>query len=176
MIKTIRRIVLVSISILFAGANAYAVPGVNVGLMVGPNLSFVSGDFPVGTSLSGGVGYSVGPSVGLGPIEISALYTSTTTTASVLGIEASSTSKSLEIPVLYRLGMGPIGLGLGGFYGLSLESGATSDSNNYGLTASTRVTVPGVGLFVDGRFNLGLNDMGGSKMSSAAILIGFDFI
>jgi hypothetical protein len=176
MIKNIRQIVLVSISILFAGANAFAVPGMNVGLMVGPNLSVISGDFPVGTSISGGIGYSVGPSVGLGPIEVSALYTSLTTKATVLTVESSSTTKYLEIPVLYRLGLGPVGLGLGGFYGLSLEDNATSDSNNYGLTASGRVTVPGLGLFVDGRFNLGLNDMSGSKISSAAVLIGYDFL
>ena len=175
MFKSISKVLFVALFLVVAPSQSFAVPGVSVGLMAGPNLTFPSVPTLPGIEVSGGIGFSVGPSVGLGPIEASLLYSSYKTTATILTVESSNTSKSLDIPVLYRFGAGPVGIGLGGFYSLSMESGSTSDDNNYGLVGSARVTIPG-GLFVDGRFNLGLKDSSGSKVSAAAVLLGFNFL
>ncbi|NDF16068.1 hypothetical protein EB061_12245, partial [bacterium] len=129
-----------------------------------------------GTEVSGTLGYSVGPSVGIGPLELNVLYSSYGTKVTALGTSATSTSKYLDIPALYRIGAGPLSIGVGGFYSLCLNDNATSDSNNYGAVGSVRASIPGLGFFVDGRFNLGLKDMTGSKLSSLAVLIGYDFI
>jgi hypothetical protein len=146
---------------------AHAIPGVSFGIMGGANLNL-----PNTTGLTGTIGYSVGPSVGLGPLEVSALYSSYG--AEFLGV--STSSNFLDLPVLYRIGAGPLSVGLGGFYSICMESSCTADNNNYGATASVRASVPVVGFFVDGRFNLGLKDSAGSKASSLAVLLGYDFI
>jgi hypothetical protein len=160
---------------LFSINHAHAIPGVGFGIMAGPNMTFPSVDLPAGASVTGTIGYSVGPTVGLGPIELSALYSSYGTKISILGLEETTSAKSLDIPVLYRLGLGTIGVGIGGFYSLSLESGSTSDDNNYGAVGSVRVGIPGIKLFVDGRFNLGLKDNDG-KISNAQLMIGYNFL
>ncbi len=152
---------------------AHAIPGVSFGIMGGANLNL-----PNTTGLTGMIGYSVGPSVGLGPLEVSALYSSygTEITIPVLNVTQSVSSNFLDIPVLYRIGAGPLSVGLGGFYSICMESTCTTSDNNYGATASVRASVPVVGFFVDGRFNLGLRDSAGSKASSMAVLLGYDFI
>ena len=146
---------------------AHAIPGVSFGIMGGANLNL-----PNTTGLTGTLGYSVGPSVGLGPLEVSALYSSYGT--EFLGLSVNN--NFLDLPVLYRIGAGPLSVGLGGFYSICMESACTADNNNYGATASVRASIPVVGFFVDGRFNLGLKDTAGSKASSMAVLLGYDFI
>jgi len=146
---------------------AHAIPGVSFGIMGGANLNL-----PNATGITGSVGYSVGPSVGLGPLEVSALYSSYG--AEFLGV--STSSNFLDLPVLYRIGAGPLSVGLGGFYSICVESTCTMDNNNYGATASFRASIPVVGFFVDGRFNLGIKDTAGSRASSMAVFLGYDFI
>ncbi len=157
---------------------AHAIPGVSFGIMGGPNLTLptTSSALPAGTELTGTIGYSVGPSVGIGPLELSALYSSYGSKLTFLGISQTSSSNYLDFPALYRIGAGPLSVGLGGFYSICLENGCTSDNNKYGATASVRATVPVVGFFVDGRFNLDLKDNAGSKSSALAVLLGYDFI
>ncbi len=157
---------------------AHAIPGVSFGIMGGANLNLpsTSSSLPAGTELTGTLGYSVGPSVGIGPLELSALYSSYGSKVTFLGVGQTTTSNFLDIPALYRIGAGPLSVGLGGFYSICVESGCTTDNNNYGATASVRASVPVVGFFVDGRFNLGLKDSAGSKASSLAVLLGYDFI
>jgi len=176
MFNQISKLVLVLFAVFSFQSNSFAIPGMNVGIMAGPNLTLPSATLSAGYSVTGAIGYSVGPSVGLGPLEVSVLYSSYSQTFTSPGSETTLTGKSLDLPVLYRLGVGPVGFGLGGFYSLSLDSGSTSTDNNYGAVASFRTTIPGVGLFVDGRFNLGLHDMSGTKLSSAAVLIGYNFL
>jgi hypothetical protein len=156
--------------------TAHAIPGVSVGIMGGGNLTLPSATMPAGTELTGTLGYSVGPSVGIGPLEVSMLYSSYGSKVTALGLSQTTTSNFLDIPALYRIGAGPLAVGIGGFYSICLESGCTSSNNNYGATASVRASIPVVGLFVDGRFNLGLKDTNGSKSSALALLVGYDFI
>ena len=158
-----------------SGSTALALPGLSVGVMGGANLSMPSADLPAGATLSGGVSYSAGATVEAGPLEVSAIYSRYSLKAGLLGIETTTASKYLELPVLYRLGVGLASVGVGGFYGLCLDSGATGDDHNYGAVASVRVNIPG-GFFADGRFNLGLKDLAGSKLSSAAVFLGFNFL
>jgi hypothetical protein len=139
-----------------SSSGAFALPGLSVGVMGGANLAMPS----VGSSK---VGYSLGPTFEAGPLQASALYSKY------------MDSKYLDLPVLYSMGIGLASVGLGGFYGLCLDSGATSDDHNYGAVANVRVKIPG-GLFADGRFNLGLKELGGSKLSSAAVMLGFNFL
>ena len=161
----------------FSAPAAHAIPGVSFGIMGGANLTFPSVTaLPAGTEISGTIGYSVGPSAGIGPFELSLLYTSYGNKVTFGGVSATSSSKYLDIPALYRIGAGPLSVGFGGFYSLCMETGATSDNNNYGATGSVRASIPGLGMFVDGRFNLGLKDMAGSKLSSMAVYLGYDFI
>jgi hypothetical protein len=164
---------LLALIALFSAPNALAVPGVSLGLMGGGNLSFPSIDTP-GVTVSGKVGYTVGPTATLGPVEASVLYSMYSVKAS--GIDATTDSKYLDIPVLYRFGIDLASIGVGGFYGLRLDSGATSSDNNFGAVASVRAKLPGTSVFVDGRFNLGLHDMNGGKNSSLALMLGYDFL
>jgi hypothetical protein len=150
---------------------AHAIPGVSFGVMGGANLNL-----PNTTGLTGTIGYSVGPSVGIGPLEVSALYSSYGTELTVLNLTQTVRNDFLDIPVLYRIGAGPLTVGLGGFYSICVESTCTTDNNNYGATASVRASIPVVGFFVDGRFNLGIKDTAGSRASSMAVLLGYDFI
>jgi hypothetical protein len=171
MMKT-RISLIVSACILFSSASAFALPGASIGLMGGANLAVPSLSTP-GFSSSGSIGYSVGPTVQAGPLEVSALYTHYTVKLTPTGGTAvSSSSKYLDIPALYRLGVGLASVGVGGFYGIALDSG---NSANYGAVASARVSIPG-GYFLDGRFNLGLKDVSGSKLSAASVLLGFNFL
>ncbi|MEN9723039.1 MAG: hypothetical protein RJB38_1025 [Pseudomonadota bacterium] len=144
---------------------AYAIPGLDFGIMGGATLNTSSN---LGSG-SGGLGYSFGPSLGVGPLEVSALYTNLTTDFGSI----STNRKSWDIPVLMRFGAGPVGLGLGGFYSITTGSGT---SDNYGATASLRMGIPGMGLFADGRYNLGLKDFSGAHISSAALMIGLNFL
>lgn len=161
--------------VVFMGAEAHAIPGVSFGIMGGGNLSLPTIS-AAGASVSGKVGYSVGPTATLGPVEASLLYSMYSVKTTTLLGTATAESKYLDIPVLYRLGLDLASIGIGGFFGLCLDSGATSTDNNYGAVASVRTKLPGTSIFLDGRFNLGLHDMGGGKNSSLAVLVGYDFL
>ncbi|MFN7685594.1 MAG: outer membrane beta-barrel protein [Oligoflexia bacterium] len=160
----------------FTAPQAHALPGLDIGLMAGGAISKSSAN-----SVDGGFGLSFGPTVGMGPIEASALYSQYKLTAPTV----STSTNYLEIPVLYRLGLGPVSVGVGGFYSVFLSGSTTvgstttdltSGSSNYGATASARVTIPMLGLFADARYNLGLRDSSGSKLSSLGFYLGWNFL
>lgn len=151
--------------------KAFAVPGLELGVMAGAAVSFP------GSGVDGGAGVSAGASASLGPVEGSLLYSQ----FKLSGPGFSATVNNLEIPVLYRLGLGPLSVGAGGFYSLFL-SGSTSgpitltEESNYGAVASARFTIPVTGVFFDARYNLGLKDTDGSKASSAAFYVGINLL
>jgi hypothetical protein len=166
-------LVVAAITAAFASSNAFALPGFKVGIMAGPNLHMPTVPALSGLEVSGGLGYAVGPSIGIGPLELSALYTSLSTKATASELSSTESSTFLSLPALMRFGAGPLSLGLGGFYSLSLEEGGGS---NYGATGSVRITVPVLGAFVDARYDLGLKEESGVKSSSAAVLLGWNFL
>jgi hypothetical protein len=163
--------------------NAFALPGFSLGVMGGASMSAPKVSDPTqwaGSTISGGTGLSAGASLGLGRLEVSALYSQMKTKYASGGGPSSLTENYLEIPVLLRMGVGPIGLGLGGFYSMFLSSigGDINDSGspNYGATASVRLTIPVIDIFVDGRYNLGLKEDGGVKISTLGAYVGFNFL
>ena len=171
---------LLALAATLSAPSAYALPGMDIGVMGGG--SFAKSNQ---SGLDSKFGISGGASVGLGPLEISALYTQYKIGATVLGISAETTFNYLDLPVLYRVSAGPVSVGLGGFYSLFLSGSVTTagvttnvtdGESNYGATASARFTIPVLGFFVDGRYNLGLKDQGGSKLSSMAAYIGWNFL
>jgi Outer membrane protein beta-barrel domain len=159
--------------------KAYALPGMDIGVMGGANFAKYS------SGVDSAFGFSGGASVGLGPLEVSALYTQYKFSATLLGQSVSTTLNQLDVPVLYRLGVGPVSLGVGGFYSMFLSgstssngvsTSVTSGNSNYGATASARFTIPVLGFFVDGRYNLGLKDNSGVKTSSMAAYLGWNIL
>ena len=136
-----------------SSTNAFALPGLSLGVMGGASISApsVTDAALVGSAtLKGGTGLSAGATLGAGPLEVSALYSQYQATA----LSTTVNSSFLDVPVLFRMGLGPISLGLGGFYSMHLsdDSGASQNRGaNYGATASVRLTIPVVGFFVDGR-------------------------
>jgi hypothetical protein len=163
-------------------SNAFALPGLSLGVMGGAAISAPTVSNAAllgGATVSGGTGLSAGGTLGLGPLEVSALYSQYKATAALGGVSATVTANTLDVPVLFRMGVGPIGLGLGGFYSMHLsdDSGdSSSGGSNYGATASVRLTIPVIGLFVDGRYNMGLKEDDGVKMSSLGAYVGFNFL
>ncbi len=169
----------VALAAAVSSSQALAGPGFNLGLMGGAGMTMTST-----SGVDGGIGISAGATAGIGPIEASLLYTQYQLSATVLGVEATSTLNYLDVPVLFRMGVGPLSVGLGGFYSMFLSGSATAagvtadvtDAEaNYGATASVRFTLPIVGLFADARYNLGLKDDDGT-LSSAALLVGWNFL
>ncbi len=169
----------VAVAAAFSVPQAFAMPGVDLGIMGGAGMTMpsFSGDLG-GATLSGGIGISAGASLGVGPLEVSALYSQYSIKLEAGGESLSSTANYLDIPVLFRMGAGPISFGVGGFYSLFLsdDSGTGDSDPNYGATASVRFTLPVIGFFVDGRYNLGLKEEEQSKISSAAVYLGFNFL
>lgn len=166
----------VALAAAVSAPKAFALPGVDLGIMAGAGLSM-----PSLSGVDGGIGISAGATAGIGPIEASLLYSQYRTSLLV----TETTSNYLEIPLLFRAGLGPVSFGIGGFYSMFLSgsqtvSGTTTEitdgDSNYGATASARFTVPVLGFFVDGRYNLGLKDMSGSTASSAAVYLGWNFL
>jgi hypothetical protein len=160
--------------------QAFAIPGVDLGIMGGAAMSM-----PNTSGVDGKIGLTAGASVGLGPIEASLLYSQYKAEALIFGNNVSMTYNYLDVPVLFRAGVGPLSIGVGGFYSIFLNGSAsvagqnediTDVESNYGATASLRFTVPVVGFFVDGRYNLGIRESEGEKLSSAALLLGFNFL
>jgi len=120
------------------------------------------------------MGYSAGLSAEVGPIATKLLYTHLNVDNVLPGASANSQGNSLQIPVLFTMGFAGTYVGLGGFYGSSLETGGGS---NYGASAGVKVSLPMTGLSVEGLINLGLKDQGaGEKTSVAALLLGFSFL
>jgi hypothetical protein len=176
---------LAAIAATLSSSNAFAIPFVDLGVMAGGAISAPTISDPAqlaGSTLSGGFGLSGGASLGLGPIEVSALYSQLKAKIAGGPVNSEVTSNYLDIPVLLRMGLGPISFGVGGFYSVFLSGsssvpGDTVDGKgNYGPTASLRFTVPVVGFFVDGRYSLGLKETNGVKMSTAGVYLGFNFL
>jgi len=162
---------LAGIALLGMSSNAFALPFVSLGVVGGPNYNISTYPTVLGTAASGGMGYSAGLSAEAGPIAAKLLYTSLTTDVGTL---TSSTSKSLQIPVHFTMGLLGSYVGFGGFLENSLEDGGGS---NYGLSAGVKVAIPVTGLSVEGLVNYGLKDQGGGvKGSTAALLLGFSFL
>ncbi len=172
----------VALAATLSAPNAFAVPGFSLGVMGGASMSAPKVSDPTqwaGSTISGGTGLSAGASLGLGRLEVSALYSQMKTSTASGGVSGSLTENYLEIPVLLRMGVGPIGLGLGGFYSMFLSSNGDindSGSPNYGASASVRLTIPVIDIFVDGRYNLGLKEDGGVKISTLGAYVGFNFL
>ena len=152
---------------------AFAMPGAHLGIMGGANYAMPS---PSAGSTSK-IGLGGGASIGVGPLEISAIYNQ----YKLESAGVTQTSNYLDIPVLLRMGAGPVSLGLGGFYspflsGSSSTGGTFTSEANYGASGSLRFTVPVVGFFVDGRYHLGLKDYSGTKNSAAALYLGWNIL
>ncbi len=110
-------------------------------------------------------------------LELGALYQSLRTTVTVSGTDSTSTSKNLQAPGLFRLWLGRvISLGVGGYYGLSLESGNDTDG---GLLGNLQFSLPlgGSSAFVvDGRYLYSLEDPGNlDRYTEVQAMIGITF-
>jgi hypothetical protein len=164
---------LVVLAVLGLSSNAFALPFVSVGVVAGPNYNLSSYPTVAGTSVSGGMGYSAGLSAELGPIAARALYTHANSKTDVLGVETSASANSIQVPVHFTMGLAGTHVGFGGFYETSLEDNGGS---NYGASAGVKVSLPFVGVSVEGLVNYGLKDLSGSKSSTAALLLGFNIL
>ncbi len=118
-------------------------------------------------TVEGGLGFGGGVLIGLGSVELGALYLSKTYNSEILGVKLSTSAQSIHIPVLYRFGS-LTSFGVGGFYELGMCTGGGS---NYGLSAGPRFAMTN-GFFLDLRFNYGLAT-GNSK--DALALVGYAF-
>ncbi|MBU6376251.1 MAG: hypothetical protein KGQ59_09670, partial [Bdellovibrionales bacterium] len=105
-----------ALSAVIVAPQAFAMPGMDIGVMGGGSFAKSSQ-----SGLDSKFGISGGASVGLGPLEVSALYTQYK--FSQPGTDY--TLNYLDVPVLYRLSLGPVSVGAGGFYSAFL-----SGSNN----------------------------------------------
>ena len=160
--------------------NAQALPGFKLGVVGAGGLGLWSKSIDTGvpgltTETSGGLALGGGAAAEIGPISAELLYMTRKTNATLLGVSVSTPSTaSLDIPVMFRMGLGPISLGAGGYYSLSLESGGGS---TFGLVAGPRLSIPG-GLFVDARVNYGLEKFEGLDVTpiEGLVLVGFSFL
>jgi hypothetical protein len=129
--------------------------------------------------LSGGLGFGAGLLVHFGSsisgLDLGAFFISQKSTVTLTGVASgvSSSSSVIHFPLTYQIGLGKsLALGLGGYYGLSLESGGSSD---YGAKAGLRVML-GNKLFTDVSYNYGLKTLdSGVKNSEIIGLIGIFF-
>lgn len=119
------------------------------------------------TTITGNMGFGGGLLLGIGPIEIGAIYLSRSITIDDGILPVTVAANALEIPVLYRFS-GPIEFGIGAFYDLPMVSG---NEGNYGLAAGPRISITGA-LFLDVRFNYGLKT-GNSK--DLLGMVGYSF-
>ena len=169
---------LYSLAAICISTSAFAIPGIEAGLMVGGMRTILNTpDLGSAASVSGGTGVSAGATAGVGPLEISALYSQYKMHSQVLGLGVDAQSNYLDLPVLLRIGAGPASIGLGGFYSVRLSSDDQATNNsNYGATASVRISIPTSNLFIDGRYQLGLKDVSGTKTSGLALYLGYAFL
>jgi hypothetical protein len=180
--KNIYRLMSVLVCLISSGA-AFALPGVSLGVVGGGNYNMSS--FPsvsedgFTSSVSGGLGYTLGISADLPMITASVLFSRLSAKATVSGgglsLSQSSTYKIIQVPVHYSIGLGGVSVGVGGFMDYSLEDDQGSNAN-YGLSAGARMGLPMSGLFAQGLFNYGLKDMDGAKQHTALVLIGYNFL
>lgn len=154
-------------------SNAFALPFIGVGVVGGANYNISTSPEVVGQSVSGGLGYSAGLSAELGPIAAMALYTQLNSKTVVGVTETSFSSKSLQIPVHFTMGLAGSHIGIGGFFETPMEDAGES---SYGLSAGAKVSLPFVGVNVRGLVNYGLKDNAGAKSAMAAVLLGWDFL
>ena len=159
---------LILVALMLASSNAFAMGHFSLvgGIDYNLNSTSVNTGFGVATA-KGGLGFGGGALIGLGVFEIGALYLSKPTTVTFAGLDTTTSSAGIEIPVMYRFG-GLTSFGIGGFYDIATSSGGTS---NYGITAGPRLGMAS-GLFLDLRFDYGLKT-GNSKDLLA--LVGYSF-
>ncbi len=145
--------------VLFGMNPVKAQAGAQLSVVGAASLGLVDTSIDVGfgpTGVKGGLGFGGGLIAGFGAmgsgLEIGGLYLSRKTTTTLLGVETSTSTAFLHIPVMYRMGSN-FSFGLGGFYDIGLSSGSGSA---YGLTAGPRIKFSK--LFVDARFNLDLKN------------------
>jgi hypothetical protein len=112
-------------------------------------------------------------------LEAGAIYLQRKYGATFLGVESTSTTSfsSIHIPVGLRLHANRVvSLQLGGFYDYSLE---TDGDANFGVQGGLRLSAPVSGstaLFVEGRYNMGLKEISGEKISDLAlVMVGLTF-
>jgi hypothetical protein len=157
--------------------NAHALPGFKLGVAAlgGMGLSSSETTSLLGTlSAKAGTVFGGGAAAEIGPLSAELLYVSRKATVSLAGVEmASASAASIDIPVMYQMGLGPLSLGMGGYYSMSMETGGGS---TYGLVAGPRVSVPG-GFFLDARGLYGLkkDDLGNNPIE-LQLLAGFSFL
>lgn len=125
-----------------------------------------------GLETGGGLGYDVGVGLmfRLAPMfhfEVDGMYLSRAFTGF-------SNINYIEIPALLRFHLIPLlDVGVGGFYDIAVTSGAPKD---YGLTFAVKVKPPTFPVFIEGRFNLGLDSTDYSPATSEIIAnIGLEF-
>ena len=158
-------------------AHAKAMFGLAANVNMGLQSSIDIGTISTKPALGFGGGLVVDFPSGNNAFELGAIYTQRslkTTDSSGLIPSITTTVKSVHIPVTYMLGLGKsFALGLGGFYGLSLESGGGSD---YGVAGGLRIKGSGNGgFFFDAKYNMGLKDNAGFKSKEVYGLIGILF-
>jgi hypothetical protein len=80
----------------------------------------------------------------------------------------------IHIPALLGIHLGPmLAVEGGGFYDVALTSGASA---NYGITGGAKISLPALPLYLEGRYNYGL-DTGdqGTNSSELEVLVGIKF-
>jgi len=124
------------------------------------------------TTSGGALGYTGGLDIGffLAPgldLTVGAEYLSR-------AFSVGSNINYIHIPGIFHIHLAPLfSIGAGGFYDVALTSGATA---NYGLTGALRLRLGVTPLFVEGRYNYGL-DTGdwGTNTSEFQALLGLHF-
>lgn len=126
----------------------------------------------------GAPGYGGGLLIGFGmgsttTFEIGGVYMVSRFTTTIPGFADITTElKGVYIPGTLHFMMGKsVSLGLGGYYGYSLETGAESI---YGANGGLRFRM-GPHMFLDTRYNMSLKEVGGSKPSEVMAMLGYTF-
>jgi len=169
-----KKYLLLLVSLMLVSPSAFAHLSIVGGIDYGLNSTTIADP----TGLTSGVAYKSGLGFGGGllynfsAIEIGALYLSKKSTATILGVDVSTTGSAIEIPVMFRMGGMFTNFGIGGFY--DIYTGSLSGSN-YGLTAGPHIGTPG-GLFFDLRFNYGLKSQSAFTNTEDLLgLVGYAF-
>lgn len=165
-------------------SQAQAAPGFSLGVVGVGGTGINSFDATVltatvsaKTSLIAGAGVAAE----IGPLSAELIYmirelTVTTEVPGVAAVELSTYGRTLDLPVMFRFGMGGASIGAGAYYQIPAQSGGKS---SLGLTGGVRFNVPG-GLFGDARFNYSLNkvttSLGDYTPIEGLVMVGFNFL
>lgn len=132
----------------------------------------VLGGINIMTNDSGSTGYEVGLDLtfGLGAVDftVGGMFLSRAFTGGFSNVNY------IQIPAILRFPLFPmLSIGAGGFYDAPVSSGALS---NYGITGALKLKPLAVPVFLEGRYNYGLNSTNWlSDTSEVQILLGLAF-